>query len=108
MIKKLILGLPILILLASIAGYTAFYRTECTENKAYTILTGYITNKLVAPLSAIFPKIDEIKITKEADKCVFAVTGYVDSSNAFNALIRTHYFAKVFYKDDKWSVYLQE
>lgn len=65
--------------------------TDMIEAKLFAI--SFQESLLRAPASAQFPPIDEIFCTLENN--IYTVTGYVDSQNAYGAMVRTPFSYKV-------------
>lgn len=72
---------------------------------AYVISQNFVKTKLVAPSTAKFPSLSDVKVTKSGE-CKFTVIGYVDSQNSFGAMLRTIYSADVRYdrQSGKWAL----
>lgn len=70
------------------------------ENKkveAYTVSHQFLKRKLISPSTADFPwSADDA--TKYNGDSTFTIDSYVDSQNAYSAVIRTYYLAKVKFK----------
>lgn len=69
---------------------------DCTTTVAYRAAMNIVAKNLKAPATAKFPGDWEESVSVEkAGICKFRVVGYVDSQNAFGAMIRTHYTLNV-------------
>ena len=77
----------------------------------YVAAKDYIKNLLVSPASAKFSTTPIIRSKKESEGIfVYHIDSYVDSQNAFGAVLRTRFSVSVRYykKQDKWVVYEYE
>lgn len=83
----LILGFVLFILLSS--GKTD-NNAQISNRTVYEYAKETVISKLKAPATAQFPARDMVKITNLSSNN-WQITGYVDSQNAFGALIRTYY-----------------
>ncbi len=63
---------------------------------AFVMTQRYVEQRLKAPAIAEFPSYTEIRVKYLGD-CTHLVTAWVDAHNAFGALIRTPYRAKIKY-----------
>ena len=72
------------------------YDTQKTVDKyvAYAIATEFVEDRLLAPKTADFPSFRP-EAVQQVNYDTWIVNSYVDSQNAFGAMIRTHYRAKV-------------
>lgn len=61
---------------------------------AYAIATEFVEDRLLAPKTADFPSFRP-EAVQQVNYDTWIVNSYVDSQNAFGAMIRTHYRAKV-------------
>ena len=98
--KKNTKGCLITIIIAVIA--IGFYVKSCddsydypSEDKAYTISQEFVKDYLKSPASAVFPA--EFKFMIEDDKKTFNITSFVDSENAFGAMMRTKFHIRIQY-----------
>ncbi|WP_412507328.1 hypothetical protein [Roseovarius sp. SYSU LYC5161] len=80
---------------------------------AYAEVKDEVKSTLRAPLTAVFSKPPETylapssTIIVEGEGCRFDISGYVDSENAFGAMLRTNFSAKTIYDKatEEWRVY---
>ena len=63
---------------------------------AFVMTQRFVKDRLKAPATAEFPSYTEIRVKYLGD-CTHLVTAWVDAHNAFGALIRTPYRAKIKY-----------
>lgn len=71
----------------------------------YRSVKNLVKKKLKAPLTAVFPSLQEISITSAKEKDNWDVSGYVDSQNSFGALIRTKYIMLIRYDNSSQTFY---
>jgi hypothetical protein len=78
------------------APQVATPRVEHSRSGAYSVCKQFVTNRLRAPKTAEFPSLSasDHQITAYTDG-EYRVTSYVDSQNAFGALIRSTYVCEV-------------
>jgi hypothetical protein len=62
----------------------------CSESFAYSAAKSIVSKQLVSPGSAVFASPRDAKV-KKIGKCKYRVEGFVDSQNAFGALLRKNY-----------------
>ena len=70
--------------------------TQCDKSHhAIANAQYFVRQRLISPASAEFPWGNESFLTTYRGDCEHFVVGYVDSQNAFGAMIRTHFYATV-------------
>ncbi|NLT49270.1 MAG: hypothetical protein GXX92_12730 [Clostridiales bacterium] len=82
------------------------YKTQTSNNQfvAYAMATEFVEQMLLAPTTADFPSFRS-EAVQQVNYDTWIVNSYVDSQNAFGAMIRTHYRAKVmFLGDERWKL----
>ncbi|MDT8895485.1 hypothetical protein RSO41_12545 [Halomonas sp. I1] len=81
---------------------------ECgSRDSAYTAIKESIEGRLKAPSTANWPSRNDSKVLvakSDSGECSYEVWGYLDAENGFGAMIRSEYYAKIWYsKDDmRW------
>lgn len=70
---------------------------ECEDGvSAYWISKDFVLDRLKAPKTAEFPGSRDAGVkTNYLGECTHEVWAYVDAQNAYGALVRTQYYAKV-------------
>lgn len=68
-----------------------------TKLTAYSMVQGWVEDRLKAPSTAEFPGGKYEEHTMQTTENVFRVSSYVDAENSFGAKIRTRFKAKVKY-----------
>ncbi len=70
---------------------------DCEDGtSAYLISKDFVIDRLKAPKTAEFPGSRDPGVkTKYLGECTHEVWAYVDAQNAYGALVRTQYYAKV-------------
>jgi hypothetical protein len=73
------------------------WRTMDASTDAYFVATDFVKDLLKSPSSSKFPtsRDSSVRIEKQGETQQYIVTGYVEASNSFGALIKTHYIAKI-------------
>jgi len=73
-----------------------------TSEDAFYMSQVFVKEILKSPGSAEFPFIDEAKIWSFQDS-TFVIKSYVDAQNAYGALLRSKYYARIKYLgNDQW------
>lgn len=75
--------------------------------QAYYMSQKFVKTRLASPASAKFPPaFDDEVITSYKGACKHTVAAYVDSQNAFGAMLRTRYIATLQYRrtTDDWTI----
>lgn len=103
---KILVAAGLLLSVVLFFGFIIYSQFEhCSEGNAYRAASKEVTKRLKSPATAIFPNIEDAKITKlQSEECAFGVVSYVDSQNGFGALIRGEWVADVSLKNGKWSL----
>lgn len=74
---------------------------EVTDQQAYVISQNFVEQRLKAPSTAKFP-LGVYEATKDSEGN-FVIKSYVDSQNAFGAMIRTTYLVTIKHKGGDWA-----
>lgn len=105
-----------------VAGLCAISLTACGEvdkwefncedngRSAFVYAQLFVKDRLISPSSADFPTIVDsatyvFEISRDPpNTCTWSVSSYVDSQNAFGAMLRTYYSVKLTYRSstDSW------
>lgn len=72
---------------------------------AYVVGQDFVRDRLKAPSSADFPRINEAVVELQAN-CQFSIISYVEALNSFGAKLRTPYMLTLRYLpvEDKWQL----
>ena len=102
-IKKAI-ALLVVLPLMGIGLYSLFFRpapdpdawkTKDNSTMAYVMMQEFVKDELVSPGSAKFPysynNDPHVTVKKESEGHIYRISGYVDSQNAFGAILRNRY-----------------
>lgn len=79
-------------------------KSSHAEIRAYVMAQSYVSQRLHSPSTADFPYINDVKVFSTGT-CSFEISGYLDAQNAFGAIIRSYYRAKLTRDakdDDRW------
>jgi hypothetical protein len=76
--------------------------TDNDEIGAYVAAESFVERRLIAPRTAKFSSYSQAEVSREEGTQIYSVAGWVDSQNAFGALLRKHWFAKVEKTEDGW------
>ncbi len=73
------------------------WKTIDWSSDAYYAAQHFVEESLKSPSSATFPRPSnsEVKIEKQGQTQQYIVSGYVEASNSFGAIIKTRYMARV-------------
>jgi hypothetical protein len=81
------------------------WKTKNNRTMAYTMMQEFVKRNLVSPASAKFQWITEPDCIIEKDGFDYSVSSWVDSQNAFGAMIRTRFSGVVRQIDkDNWEL----
>lgn len=73
-------------------------RERCSSQNAkihaYVLSQEQVKRRLKAPITADFPSYTKVRVLTSGE-CSSEIVGYVDAQNAFGAMLRTHYVAKL-------------
>ncbi|MBV5335404.1 MAG: hypothetical protein JZU49_06320 [Sulfuricurvum sp.] len=72
------------------------------KEQAWSVVTTVVRERLKNPNSAKFPHYKKELVCISDDDCMFAT--YVDSKNAFGAIVRDRFMGIVRMNDNKWDV----
>jgi hypothetical protein len=74
---------------------------------AYKFAMESVESRLISPSSAVFPKMSASRVTvyqknftPNAERCSFVINGFVDSQNAFGAMVRSNFRVETDYDHD--------
>jgi hypothetical protein len=103
--KKIIVIALVFLLLASCSSASLANVPKPTPTPgpqdAYLACQTFVTNRLKAPSTAVFPDYDP-SFSKPLPNMEWHITSYVDSQNGFGAQIRTSYDCLTQYKSSEW------
>jgi hypothetical protein len=97
LMRSLIALLAFVSLTTEIAPLWAKQKRQLTDEEiqaAYSVAVNQVSKILKAPLTAVYPPIEEVKFSPAIRKSI-DVRFYVDSQNSFGALLRTRIFCNV-------------
>jgi hypothetical protein len=103
-IMFLLIGISLILAIVSSALIKEVpFEKKDNSTMAYIMMKGFVKDTLKAPSTAVFPDINDVKITKK--DTLYSITGYVDAQNSFGAMLRTSYIGEIKQTDkDKWSL----
>ncbi len=74
---------------------------DSCDERAYKDVQKEISNRLKSPSTAVFPTISEISVEHvEGQDCMHSFSGFVDTQNAFGAVVRMQYLASTVPQED--------